>query len=736
MKKKNNFRVSAIFATVMLFCAVMFAGCVAETDQEMPAGNGTLTISIKSGDFDVPLTRAVTTNPETENVLTTEETVIALFKSDGTLIKVETPTLVDGKLTLSHTESGNDWLSTAQTIYVVANLTNTVKTALVGLTPGTDTQTTFATAFNTAMTFDEALNANSLAGSHIPMFGSAVISNAGAGNYTATVNVDHMLSKITLNSLGVDFSESPTPNASFQPEQVFLINVPDNVGITAAGAITQADPTKWYIGEVAGATNDGANNNTGANHSLPDYATNYNTAAYGDQFTQKTALGTAALADQTVMSAENPVWLSTATAGSQVAQQYYFYTMPNTTAATDNYKTRLVIRGAFKENSAADATEVYYAVPLAATAGLSTATLDPNKNYKVDVIIKQKGATDAYAALPNDIESTLSTTFAVTNFSDQGTIVGFGGGGYAAGTNATAKVGDYYYSDGTWSSTYDNTKTLVGLVFSTNVSAIDDAAGYTHGYVMALTDCGYDYNAGTPTTTTYKWRQYTAPTSGDKAAGFVNVGSTATQYTDDAGYWAAIKSDLDGLAHTNAIGANFTGYDGTAEGEARFAAITDAGTGEDVYPAAYAAKTYGVAVDKTKCSGWYQPSIGQLYALAYNFAGRTAWPNLTFYNNSKGNSGNYNEYHNCYFASGADVTTTAINNYLTARLVTAAGLTVDQDYQPFIARVAGTSSAVYWSSSDYSAFYGVALYFHSNGDLYFNCGNKTNQFYVRPVLAF
>ena len=381
----------------------------------------------------------------------------------------------------------------------------------------------------------------------------------------------------------------------------------------------------------------------------------------------------------------------------------------------DEKKTRLVIRGSFKESSSAAATEVYYAVPLA-NNNQTTDALSPNMNYQVDVIIKQKGATDAFAALPQDITSVLDVTYTVNNFSDEYTIVGVGGDITNTGT---AKVGDYFYSDGTWSSVYDNTKTLVGLVFSTNVSSADIAAGYTHGYVMALTDAGYDYNGGTPTKTKYKYRNYTAPTSGSKEPGLFNIGTTATQYSNDAGYWAAIKADLDGLNHTTTL-------------------LADANQAE--YLAAHAAAEYGVTVPTTgeyKTSGWYLPSIGQLYALAYNFGGRTAWPALAFVNNNKDLEGAYNEFHNCRFAAGADVTTASINAFLTARLVTAAGLTADQDYQPFIDRNTETGKwAAYWSSSDYSAFNGLYLYFNSGGNLYFCCNNKVDETYVRPVLAF
>ena len=52
-----------------------------------------------------------------------------------------------------------------------------------------------------------------------------------------------------------------------------------------------------------------------------------------------------------------------------------------------------------------------------------------------------------------------------------------------------AQKGDLLFSDGTWG-TLDRfpAKTPVGIVFSTDVSAADYTAGYTHGYAIALKD--------------------------------------------------------------------------------------------------------------------------------------------------------------------------------------------------------------------------------------------------------
>ena len=723
-----------------------FTSCVYDRE-ELPANNnvkGSLTITIKSDDFDAPITRAVDNQTEQtatiENTITTSQTVIAIFDASGNIIDVEVPTIDDGKLTLSKTQTGVDWLASASEIYVAANLPAAKVTALAALTT---TKADFVTAMK--LTVAEALNESSLTGAKIPMFGSGTITNSGSNDYSATINVEHMLTKITLNSLGVDFSQSDMPNASFQPEQVFLTNVPDNIGIDASGDITQATPDKWYFGEVAGGDpGDGTNGNVGVYHAVPDYATTYTAGdGYGDQFNANADLGTAALTAQTEMKAESPVWLKTATAGSQVIQQYFFYTMPNTTAADAKTQTRLVIRGAFKENASAAAEEVYYAVPLFDSgASLSSASLAANKNYKMDVIIKHKGAPDAYAPLPNDITATLAVTYSVTDFTATPSTVVIGNGAKTVtdGIENTVKVGDYFYSDGTWSSVYDNTKTLVGLVFSTNVSDADIAAGYTHGYVMALTNAGYNYNNGDPTTAQYKFKDFSPLEDGERLPGLSNIGYSADNPSNF--YWNAIRTDMDGYSHTNTIGQYFVGYNTSATGEERFAAITAAGTeiedkaNQRIYPAAYAAKTYGVTVDKSKCSGWYLPSIGQLYEIFFNF-GRAAWvDNQYVYGGIPTRKGRYNEYH-CYtYYSASEETMAAINDYLEARLVTAANLTSGSDYQPFFAQ-SSERDYFYTSSSDYSDYYCHAIGILKGDELIFETNRAYyNYYYVRPVLAF
>ena len=51
-----------------------------------------------------------------------------------------------------------------------------------------------------------------------------------------------------------------------------------------------------------------------------------------------------------------------------------------------------------------------------------------------------------------------------------------------------AQVGDYLYSDGSWSTELKSNKTPVGIVYSIATTEADKALGYTNGYAVALTD--------------------------------------------------------------------------------------------------------------------------------------------------------------------------------------------------------------------------------------------------------
>lgn len=224
---------------------------------------------------------------------------------------------------------------------------------------------------------------------NVPMYGEGKLTPKTTGDNSAfevsggKVTVKHMLAKVSLESLKVDFKAgSAYANAEFTPVAAFLINVPDKMDFTSnvwnsSAALLHG----WSACDASNCTFDYATTNAGGSGTYAQYLTTGNLTA--------TALsGTA---------------LSTAKA--------WFYTLPNDrvddgTGNTNN--TKLVIAGKFKENKNATsptAEMVYYSLPINAVYDASTHKyakpehgegsvfqVCPNQNYKCSVIIRTKGS--------------------------------------------------------------------------------------------------------------------------------------------------------------------------------------------------------------------------------------------------------------------------------------------------------------------------------------------------------
>jgi hypothetical protein len=136
-----------------------------------------------------------------------------------------------------------------------------------------------------------------------------------------------------------------------------------------------------------------------------------------------------------------------------------------------------------------------------------------------------------------------------------------------------ATPGTYLYSDGTTgtSGTPPAGTTVVGIVFSNQLSSAEYSKGYTHGYALALKDA---------ISGTTSWGPYPGVD-----AGLTKV--TAGYYNDiNAGYYGTFTK----------------GYDKS----------------NGSYPAWQAANNYNVNVSGFKNSGWYLPSMGQWWDVCAN----------------------------------------------------------------------------------------------------------------------
>lgn len=162
------------------------------------------------------------------------------------------------------------------------------------------------------------------------------------------------------------------------------------------------------------------------------------------------------------------------------------------------------------------------------------------------------------------------------------------------------RVGDYYYSDGTWSSALNSNKTAVGVIFALadeGEAASDVAGNYEgvtftgnaiHGWVVGLQD-------GASTPRFVQIANEDGTTSGSTIEGIEGVATSSEGPT---------CTDIMGYANTKAWKANKL-----SEGK--------------TYPALEALDTYPLSAPETGTSGWYLPSLKQLLVLrdAYNADG-------------------------------------------------------------------------------------------------------------------
>lgn len=222
---------------------------------------------------------------------------------------------------------------------------------------------------------------------NIPMFGSASLSavSGSSSSFTANVDVIHMIAKVSLAELKVDFKAvGAYADAEFTPKAVFLINVPNSL---------QFDNNNAWPSSVGYEHGWGAFD---TNNTYVATKANDDAAAKFDGSTFKEYLTTPELTGKTLKVVAD----ATGATGPTYDKQVYFYTMPN--GQVGDKATKLVIAGQFKA-SGVDKV-VYY--PLFLNAKVNSTGTDygpagseseakkvyPNKNYKCTVVIRNIGA--------------------------------------------------------------------------------------------------------------------------------------------------------------------------------------------------------------------------------------------------------------------------------------------------------------------------------------------------------
>ena len=246
--------------------------------------------------------------------------------------------------------------------------------------------------------------------SKTPMFGSGDLKNTEGEtkdkNFTASVKVYHMLSKVHLQALNVQFNENGAfKDASFTPTDIFMINVPNDVKFNVT---SNTDASAW------------TNTST--------FLHGWSNDAYSDA--NASASGMGAYKKYLTTGALTPTELK-GTSGS-FGKDVYFYTLPNGKTELAN-RTKLVIAGTFKNNTSDAGTKVYYPVPInakfdnsgnvtAAGDGTTVYAVYPNRVYNCTVNIKAKGASTPNESLD---PQTASVTVTVEPYDSADQITNF-----------------------------------------------------------------------------------------------------------------------------------------------------------------------------------------------------------------------------------------------------------------------------------------------------------------------
>lgn len=400
--------------------ALWFTSCSSE-DVASGTNQGkmsSLTLTINTGKSMGSRATNWTTDPAGSDKKDTENKInrvaIGIFSHSGAVRTiVELAPGTTGTNSLSQTDANNA-TATIVTSSLVADTGNEDEVlvainAPTGTFTGCQNKTAFMQKTETAA---EALaqSTDAQVADNIPMFGSDKLSGSGS-NFTANVSVIHMIAKVSLEELKVDFKAgSAYADAEFTPKAVFLINVPTTFQFDNT-TDTNGDYNKAWL-------------SAGYEHGWGTFATNYDATTENSSasatFTSSTFVKYLTTKELTGKTLKGVAGGSDDTYDKNV----YFYTMPNGQDG-DNAATKLVIAGQFK--AAGVDKVVYYPLFLnakvnsagtgydPAVPGSDVKKVYPNKNYKCKVVIRNIGADSPNTNLD---PQTASITITVKDFED------------------------------------------------------------------------------------------------------------------------------------------------------------------------------------------------------------------------------------------------------------------------------------------------------------------------------
>ncbi len=576
MNRKNYIKQSTLMALILAGLMAMFSVSCSSSDATItddgglkPTDGNNLVVYIGTTSSTYNGRAVALTDPGTavENKINT--TTLLVFGSNGVAKTIQE---VEPKDQLINTRVPN--LAAGDKVYLAINVPASVFSTVARLADFEETKIDIDRAILGDATDKTIANPGDA-----PMFGKGNLEAVPNETdvYRATVPVNHMLAKVTLNTI----TASLEGDAEFTPTEVYLKNVPQYMYLETAESAAKQD-YRFF-------------NNEGGTFYQGERA---NTEFFKEYLGSGVNLGG--------FQPTNPTLTRTASSWHDNAPAMVFYTMPNNPATP----TMLVIKGTYKPANTTESKTVKYSIYLNHNTNSNTVPnggpyikqLYPNYNYSVDLFIKNASISDVEPTPGVDyqyyIKVTEDYTFGVLQSinaqfqqndrlnqeEESGTRQVAGNtiinGPQIADSHETydflddLSIGNFLFSDGTYGSIPNNPgKTPIAIIFSTNPSSTDGVT-YTHGYAMALKDMP----------STYAW-------------GSQLDNSDLTNYDGTSSY--TDRMDMEGL--TNRM------YEYSNN-----------------YPASYNARTsYSVSAPSMGTSGWFLPAAGQWFDIISNLGSLT-----------------------------------------------------------------------------------------------------------------
>ncbi|MBE6263718.1 MAG: hypothetical protein E7104_07180 [Prevotella sp.] len=582
MNRKNYMKQSTLMTLILAGLMAMFTVSCSSSDATIiddgglkPTDGNNLVVYIGTTSSTYNGRAVALTDPGTavENKINT--TTLLIFGANGVAKTIQE---VEPKDQLINTRVPN--LSAGDKVYLAVNVPASVFSTVTRVADFEETKIDIDRAILGDATDKTIANPGDA-----PMFGKGSLEAVPNETdvYRATVPVNHMLAKVTLNTI----TASLEGDAEFTPTEVYLKNVPPYLYLETAESAAKQDYR--FFNNEGGTFYQGEPAN--AEFFKPYLGSGVNLGGF-----QPT----------------NPTLTRTASSWHENAPAMVFYTMPNNPATP----TMLVIKGNYKPANTTESKTVKYSIYLnhntnsniVPNGGPYIKQLYPNYNYSVDLFIKNASVENIDPTPGVDyqyyIKVTEDYTFGVLQSinaqfqqNDRLNQEETSGTQQVAGNTTIngpeiansyenydflndLSVGNFLFSDGSYGSIPNNPgKTPIAIIFSTNTTSYDKSQAYIHGYAMALKDM----------TSTYTW-------------GSQLDNSSLTNYNGTTSYLD--RMDMEGFMNRS--------YESAAS-----------------YAASYAAKnSYGVAAP-TGTSGWFLPSSGQWFEIISNL-GSLATTGISF----------------------------------------------------------------------------------------------------------